>query len=89
VTHVTYEAGDTRHFAFDPGEFTVHDLENVGDSDLVFTTAEFLDSANAPLSIPRHARERQQRANQTATAFVPEPTPAMQARRWPTLFSPC
>ena len=28
-----------------------HSLENIGDTDLVFTTVEFKDSANAPLPL--------------------------------------
>lgn len=46
-----YEAGTTRHFSFGPGEFMLHDLENIGDTELVFTTVEFKKSANAPLPI--------------------------------------
>ncbi len=37
---VTYAAGETRHFAFGPGEHLLHDLENVGDSPLSFLTVE-------------------------------------------------
>ncbi len=48
---VEYEAGDTRHFRFARGEFLLHDIENVGDADLVFTTVEHLDSENSPLPI--------------------------------------
>ncbi|WP_394830234.1 MFS transporter [Pendulispora rubella] len=48
---VTYRAGDTKHVSFAKGEFMVHDLENVGQTELVFTTVEFLDSANAPLVV--------------------------------------
>lgn len=51
-----YKTGDTRHMSFGKGEFMIHDLENVGDTKLVFTTVEFLDSANAPLPIPASAR---------------------------------
>lgn len=46
-----YQAGDTKHLAFGPGEFMIHDLENIGSTDLLFTTVEFLDSRNAPLPI--------------------------------------
>jgi beta-alanine degradation protein BauB len=49
VVEATYAAGDTRHFAYGTGEYKIHDLENVGDTDLWFTTVEFLDSANGPL----------------------------------------
>jgi hypothetical protein len=29
----------------------IHDLENIGEADIVFTTVEFLDSANDPLPL--------------------------------------
>lgn len=46
-----YKAGDTRHFVYEEGDYKIHDLKNVGDADLWFTTVEFLDSANKPLAI--------------------------------------
>ncbi|MDZ7883730.1 MAG: hypothetical protein U5N53_12785 [Mycobacterium sp.] len=48
---VSYAAGETRHFSFANGEYLLHDIENVGDTELVFTTVEHLDSANAALEI--------------------------------------
>src|SRR3954471_5896248 len=48
----SYSAGQTQHLKFGPGEFMLHDLENVGSTDLVFVTVEFLQSANQPLSLP-------------------------------------
>ncbi len=51
IIEATYAAGDTRHFAYGTGESKIHDLENVGNTDLWFTTVEFLDSANEPLEI--------------------------------------
>jgi hypothetical protein len=33
------------------GGYKIHDLENIGDTDLWFTTVEFLDSAKEPLEI--------------------------------------
>ena len=50
----TYQPGETRHETYGPGEFKVHDLENLGDKDMVFMTIEFLDSANKPLPLPAH-----------------------------------
>ena len=41
----------TRHFHFDEGEFMLHDLINIGDTELVFTTVEFKNSPNPPLPI--------------------------------------
>jgi hypothetical protein len=48
---VSYSAGETRHFTFAEGEFLLHDIENAGDSELIFTTVEHLDSANPPLEL--------------------------------------
>ncbi len=48
---VSYDAGETRHFTFGSGEYLLHDIENVGTDDLVFTTVEHLDSANVPLPL--------------------------------------
>jgi phosphoribosylpyrophosphate synthetase len=49
VSEMAYQPGDTRHHTYAAGEFMIHDLENIGDTDMVFTTVEFLDSANALL----------------------------------------
>jgi beta-alanine degradation protein BauB len=51
-----YQAGDTRHLGFRRGEFMIHDLENVGDTDMIFVTVEFLDSENEPLPLPQNVR---------------------------------
>lgn len=53
----TYEPGETRHESYGPGAFKVHDLENVGDQELVFMTVEFVVSANKPLAIPQASRQ--------------------------------
>ncbi|MFN0263169.1 cupin domain-containing protein [Tepidamorphus sp. 3E244] len=47
-----YAPGDTAHMSYAKGERMIHDLENVGDTDLVFITVENLDSANDPLPLP-------------------------------------
>ena len=52
----TYQPGETRHETYGPGEFKVHDLENLGDKEMVFMTVEFLNSANKPLPLPDHVR---------------------------------
>ncbi len=56
TAETAYRAGDTRHMRFGTGEFMVHDLVNIGDTELVFTTVEFMDSANAPLPIAPELR---------------------------------
>jgi hypothetical protein len=52
----SYAAGETRHESYGAGECKVHDLENIGDADMVFMTVEFLHSQNAPLQIPETVR---------------------------------
>ena len=49
-------AGETRHFYYGPGDYMLHSLENIGDTELVFTTVEFLDGTNEPLPIPDELR---------------------------------
>lgn len=46
-----YEAGLSFYAEVGEGEFAWHDLENVGPTDMVFTTVEFKNSANKPLDI--------------------------------------
>lgn len=52
----TYKAGETRHETHAKGHYKVHDIENIGTSDLNFITVEFLDSANEPLPISDSVR---------------------------------
>jgi quercetin dioxygenase-like cupin family protein len=52
----TYAAGETRHETYGAGEYKVHDLENLGDKQMVFMTIEFLNSANKPLPVPDSVR---------------------------------
>ena len=56
IVEYTYQPGETRHETYGPGEYKVHDLENIGDKELVFMTVEFLASANRPLAIPQAVR---------------------------------
>jgi quercetin dioxygenase-like cupin family protein len=52
----SYAPGETRHETYGPGEYKVHDLENLGDKEMVFMTIEFLNSANKALAIPARVR---------------------------------
>jgi quercetin dioxygenase-like cupin family protein len=52
----TYFPGETRHESYGAGEYKVHDLQNLGDSEIVFMTVEFMNSANKPLPIPDAVR---------------------------------
>ncbi len=46
-----YAVGDTKHMSFAVGQSMIHDLENIGDTLLTFTTVEHKESANAPLPL--------------------------------------
>jgi quercetin dioxygenase-like cupin family protein len=57
-----YAPGETRHETYGKNEFKVHDLQNLGDREMVFMTVEFKDSANAPLPLPAGVRPRAEAA---------------------------
>ena len=54
-----YMPGETRHETYGKGQYKVHDLENLGDKEMVFMTIEFLNSANQPMPLPREVRRQQ------------------------------
>jgi hypothetical protein len=56
TVELSYFPGETRHETYGPGEYKVHDLENLGDKEMIFNTIEFLDSTNKPLPVPDHVR---------------------------------
>lgn len=47
----TYHQGQTKHMNYEKGEYKIHDLTNIGETELIFTTVEFLDSPNPPLPL--------------------------------------
>ncbi|MGC2398251.1 MAG: hypothetical protein WA510_00645 [Acidobacteriaceae bacterium] len=49
----SYSLGQTVQHSYGSGEFMMHDLENIGNFQLGFTTVEFLDSTNPPLSLAK------------------------------------
>jgi len=56
IRDVSHFPGDTRHMTYGKGEHLLHSVENIGDTDLLFTTVEFKQSANAPLEVPEGIR---------------------------------
>ena len=52
IRDTTHYVGETKHFHYGPGDYMLHSVENIGDTDLSFTTVEFLDGTNPPLAIP-------------------------------------
>lgn len=58
IVDVEYGKGETKHMSFARGEYMIHAVENIGSTDLLFTTVEFLDCANEPLPVPDGIRLR-------------------------------
>ena len=56
ASDTAYKPGDIKQLTFKEGEFMIHDLENIGDTELLFTTVEFLDSPNVPPELRSHTR---------------------------------
>jgi len=56
IQDVVHTPGETNHFEFAKGESFTHAIMNTGNTDLVFTTVEFKDSPNEPLTIPESVR---------------------------------
>lgn len=56
IRDTVHYVGETKHFYYGPGDYMLHSVENVGDTDLAFATVEFLDGTNDPLAIPPEAR---------------------------------
>ncbi|QPM90492.1 cupin domain-containing protein [Pseudooceanicola algae] len=52
VRDVEHFKGETRHFDYGKDDEMLHAVENIGDSELIFTTVEFIDGPNKPLPIP-------------------------------------
>ena len=51
VAEKDYVVGETQHMRFGKGESMTHDLENIGQTVLTFTTVEDKRGANAPLPL--------------------------------------
>jgi hypothetical protein len=56
VTETIHFPGDTRHLTYGKGEHLLHAVENIGSTDLPFTTVEYKASANSPLPVPDKVR---------------------------------
>ena len=52
IQDVHHYPGETRHFKHGPGEYFIHAIENVGATDLIFVTVEFLPGSNPPIEVP-------------------------------------
>ena len=48
---IEYHPENTKHLNYRQGERMTHDLENVGKTNLVFVTVEFIQSENTPLKL--------------------------------------
>lgn len=59
IQDVVHTPGETKHFKFEKGESFTHAVQNVGETDLLFTTVEFKNSPNTPLTVPDSVRLEQ------------------------------
>lgn len=55
LERVTYQPGDTMFFHYELGESMIHDLANVGETPVIFTTVELKESANRALPLTLEA----------------------------------
>jgi beta-alanine degradation protein BauB len=51
TVEMSYTVGQTVHHQYAKGEFMMHDLQNIGQTPLGFTTVEFLDSPNEAIPL--------------------------------------
>ncbi len=51
IVDVHHYPGETRHFHHGKDEYFVHAIENVGDTELIFVTVEFLRGDNPPIPL--------------------------------------
>jgi hypothetical protein len=56
IVDTVHTVGQTKHLDYGPGDYMVHAVENIGQTELRFTTVEFLDSPNPKLTIPDGVR---------------------------------
>jgi beta-alanine degradation protein BauB len=56
IRDTEHYVGETKHFHYGPGDYMLHSVENIGDTELLFATVEFLDGTNSPLKIPDSMR---------------------------------
>ena len=56
IRDVEHYAGETKHYHYGAGDYMLHSVQNIGETDLLFTTVEFLDGTNEALPIPDELR---------------------------------
>ena len=52
IRDTEHYVGETKHFHYGPGDYMLHSVENLGETELSFATVEFLDGTNPPLALP-------------------------------------
>ena len=52
IQDVHHYPGETRYFKHGAGEYFIHGIENIGQTDLIFVTVEFLLGGNPPIEVP-------------------------------------
>jgi hypothetical protein len=57
----TYAPGETRHETYGPGQFKVHDLENLGDKEMVFMPSNSCKAPTSRCRCPKACGSRRRR----------------------------
>jgi hypothetical protein len=56
IADTTHYPGHTLHRNYGPGEYLLHSVENIGQTELLFTTVEFKQGGREPLPVPDEVR---------------------------------
>ena len=58
IIEKTHFPGQTKQLSIKAGAYMFHSVKNIGDTDLIFTTVEFMQSANPPMALPDSVRAK-------------------------------
>jgi beta-alanine degradation protein BauB len=72
IVDVHHYPGETRHFRHGKGEYFVHAIENVGDTELIFVTVEFLPGDNPPIPLTDDVKLEHRRSSVASSGKTDE-----------------
>ena len=72
IVDVHHYPGETRHFRHGKGEYFVHAIENVGDTELIFVTVEFLPGDNPPIPLADDVKLEHRRSSAASSGKTDE-----------------
>ena len=72
IVDVHHYPGETRHFRHGKDEYFVHAIENVGDTELIFVTVEFLPGDNQPIPLADDVKLEHRRSSAASSGKTDE-----------------